>query len=179
MGHVRRRQVAAVYLGVALGAVGIKGCLQTRAGTDVAQQRRVVRAQWARTMSGVAPQTKERGRLMQQIIGHRPMRIVTDSAVFSDRWVLVSERTLLFRMALVAHHIHGRLFQVVLRLAMRVMAVGAHHLAFLDGMVRRHRVLGIHVRMAFVASLWLIDGHRHAAGAVDVRVLNVDDLLHA
>lgn len=133
----------------------------------------MVRAEWACAVAGVATQAQEGRRLVQQVIGHRTVRLVADSAILSHWRMLVSERALFFGVTFVAHHVDRGLFEVVLSLPVGIMAIGAHHLSFFDRMMRRHRILRIDIWMAFVARLWFVDRHRHPRFAVDVRVLNI------
>ena len=143
-------------LAVALCAIGIKRSLQGGVSSNVAQERRMVGAERARAMSGMATQAQKSRWLEQQVIRYRAMGFVADRAILRNRRMLVREWTLFLRMAFVTHHVHRRLFQIVLGLTVRIMAIGAHHLAFLDRMVRRHRDLCINIRMAFVARLRLV-----------------------
>ena len=83
-------------------------------------------------MPGVAPQAEERRRLPQQVVGHRAVRLVADRAVLGHRRVRVGERSLLLRMALVAEQVDRLRLQVPLQLPVRIVAIGADHLAFLD-----------------------------------------------
>ena len=129
-------------------------------------------------MARMASQAEEGRRLMQQVVGHRPMRLVANRAILRHRRMLIGERPLFLRLATVTDQIHGRLLEIALGLAVRIMAIGAQHLAFFDRMVRRHRVSGIDVAVALVAGERLVDGHRQARRPPDVRVLNVDKLVH-
>jgi hypothetical protein len=142
---MRRGQIAAVDLMMTLRAIGIERGLQCRAGADVAQQRRMIGTQWACTVSCVAAQAQKRRRLVKQVVCHRAMRIVTNTAILRYRRMFVCERTLLLGMAPITHHIDGWFLQVIFRLSVRIVAVGANHLAFFNRMVRRHCVLGIDV----------------------------------
>ena len=102
------------------------------------------------------------------------MRVVADRTILRHWWMLVRKRSLFVSVALITHHVHGRLFEIVLRLTMRVVAIGANHLAFLDRMVRRHRGLGIDLRMALVAGLRFVHRHRHSWFSLDVRMMNIN-----
>ena len=99
-------------------------------------------------------------------------------AVFRHGRVLVGERTLFLGMALPAQEIERFRSQVAFHLAMRVVAIAAEHLAFLHGMMRRHRELGEDVGVALVADDRVIDRHRQAFRASDVKVADADDLRH-
>lgn len=129
-------------------------------------------------MSGVTAQAKERRGLVQQVVGHGPMRLMANRAVLGHRRMLIRERSLLVRMAPIADHVDRRLFQIALRLAVGVVAVRTYQLAFLDRMMRRHRILGIDVAVALVACEWLIHGHGQTLGAGNVAMLNFDKLLN-
>jgi len=61
---------------------------------------------------------------------------------------------------------------------MPIVAVGTLQLAFLDGMVRRHRRLRINIRMTRVAHTGFIYGHRQSRRPIDVSVLDVNNLLN-
>lgn len=61
---------------------------------------------------------------------------------------------------------------------MWVMTIRTRHLAFLDRMVRRHRALGIDIRVTLVAHIRFGDRHGRPRIPADVRVLNVKCLLH-
>ena len=110
-------------------------------------------------MPRVAPEAQKSRGLMQQIVSDGPMRFMTNRAILCNGRVFVGKRTLFLRMTLVTDHVQGRFFQVSLCLAMSVVAIGAHQLAFLDGMVRRHGGLGIDARMALVTDARFVDGH--------------------
>ena len=129
-------------------------------------------------MPRVAAQAQERSRLMQQIVGNRAVWIVTNAAILRHRGMLIGKWSLLLRVAPVTHHVDGGLSQVIFRLTMCIVAVGTHHLAFLDRMVRRHRVLGVNLWMAFVADVRLVHGHRQSIWAFDGRVADIHDRLH-
>lgn len=172
-----RGHVAAVNLGVALGAVGIESGLRGGIRAHVAQIGGIMEVR-PFAVPGMAPQTEEGRRLTEQIVRHRPVRIVADRTIFRHGWMLVRERALFIGMALVTHHVDRGLLQVVLRLAMRIVAIRADHLAFLDRMVRRHRVLGIDIRVALVAHIRFVNRHGRPWIATDIYMLNVDYLLH-
>ena len=130
-----------MYLRVALGAIGVK-----RLGDAVGTGRRIdaeLQTDASRrvqpVVAGVAPQAEERRRLPQQVVGHGAVRLMADAAVLPDRRVLEGERPLLLRVALVAQQVDGRLLEVVLIsvLPVRIVAIGADHLAFLDRVMRR------------------------------------------
>jgi hypothetical protein len=126
----------------------------------------------------MAPQAEERHRLSQQIIGHRAVRIVTMRATLRNRRMLVHERPLLFCMALVAHAVYRIFFEVSFGLAVRVVAIGASHLAFPDRMMRRQGGESVDRRVAPVARLWFVDAHRQAFGTSDRGVTDVHYLRH-
>ena len=85
---------------------------------------------------------------------------MTNRAVLRRGRVLVGKRPLFIAMTPVANLVDGWFFQVSLRLAVTIVAIRANHLAFLDGMMRRHRVLCINLGMALVADVRLLDRHR-------------------
>lgn len=105
------------------------------------------------------------------------MRLVTDIAILGDGRMLVGKRTLFVGMAFVAGQIDSRSRQVVLHLPVGIMAVGTDHLPFLDRMVRWHRVLCIDVGMTLVTDVRVVDRHRDARFASNVRVLNIQQRL--
>ena len=123
----------------------------------------------------MASQAKKCRRFPQQIVCHGPVRLVTIDAVLGCRWVLVNKRALLLRVATITNLVHGICLQVPLELAMRIVAVGADHLAFLDGMVRRKRAEGVDLRVASVANFGFLDGHRQSGGSADTRVTDVHE----
>ena len=129
-------------------------------------------------MSCVATQTEERRRLVEQVIRHSAVRIVTNRTILSDRGMFVCEWPLFLGMALVAHHVDGGLFEVAFRLPVSIVAIGALHLAFLNRMVRRHGVFGVDVGMALVTHLGIINCHRQSRLTVDMCMLNANDRLH-
>jgi hypothetical protein len=115
---------------------------------------------------------------VKQVIRHRAVRIVANRTILGHGRMLICKRALLLRVALVAHHIDSGLFQIVFGLAMRIVAIGAHDLAFLDWMVRRHRVLSVNVGMALVTNVRVINRHWHSVLAIDMRMLNSNNRLH-
>ena len=125
-------------------------------------------------MARVAAQAQKRRRLVQKVVGHRPVWIVTKTAVLRHRRVFPDKRPLLLRVALITEIVHRFRLQVPLGLAVAVMAVGADHFALLDGVVRWHRRHSTYLRMAFEARGRLVDRHRHSLGATDRRVADVD-----
>lgn len=129
-------------------------------------------------VTGVAPQAEERHRLPQQVIGHRAVRLVTMGAVLRGRRMLVHERPLLFCMALVTYSVDRIFFEVSFGLAVRVVTVGANHLAFPDRMVRRQGAETVDLRVAPVARLRFVDAHRQPFGTLDRRVTDVYYLRH-
>ena len=126
----------------------------------------------------MAPQAEERHRLAQQIIGYRAVRLVTIRAALRHRRMLVHKRPLLFCMALVAQTVDRILFEVTFGLAVRVVAVGANHLAFPDRMVRRQGAESVDRRVTFVARLRFVDAHREPFGTLHRGVTDVHDLRH-
>ncbi len=174
---MRRGQIAAVDLGVALSAIAVESALQAGARTDIDQTRAGMRAKvWPRAVSGMAPQAQECRRLVQQVVGDCPVWVMTNPAVLRHGRVLVHERTLFFRMAATAHHVDGRFLQVTFSLTVRIVTIRTHHLALFNGMVRRHGVLGIHVCVALVTNVGIIDGHRQTLWTEDLRMGDVDKL---
>jgi len=146
-------------LRMALCAVGIKRRLGARTRPNVTQVEGVVEG-GPFAVTSMAAQAEECCRLSEQVVGNCAVRIMTNCTVLSYGWMLVCKRALFLSMALVTHHIDGWLFQIVFCLPVRIMAIGASYLAFLDRMVRRHRVLRIDGRMTLVARIRLIDRHR-------------------
>lgn len=130
------------------------------------------------TVPGVAAQAEERCRLAEQVVRYRPMRIVTDGAILCHRRVFVGEGALFLGVTPVTDHVDRRLLQIVLGLAVRIVAIRTRDLAFLDGMVRRHRILSIDIRVALVARERFVDRHRRPLLPADIRVLNVNCLLY-
>ena len=106
------------------------------------------------------------------------MRVVANSAVLRDGRMLIRERALFIRMALIAHHVYGRFLEIVLGLTMGIMTVRAHHLSFLDWMVRRHRIPCIDLLMALVTNFWFTDRHRQSLLALDMGMLDQNSALH-
>ena len=137
----------------------------------------MVRPDRARAVACVTAQAQESRWLMQQIVGNRPMRLMANRTILGNRRMFVGKRPLFFRMAAVTDHVDRRLLQIALCLAMRIVAIRAKHLAFLDRMMRRHCVLGVNVAMALVAGERLVHGHRKARRPRDIRVLDVDELV--
>ena len=80
-------QVAAVNLVVTLRAIGVQG--RTMAG-NLAQMYMV-----GPIMPRMAAQAQEGWLLLQQLLGHRPVRIVTDHAILGHRRMLIHEGSLL------------------------------------------------------------------------------------
>ena len=136
----------------------------------------MVRPDRARAVACVTAQAQESRWLMQQIVGNRSMRLMANRAILGHRRMFVGKRPLFFRMAAVTDHVDRRLLQIALCLAMRIVAIRAKHLAFLDRMMRRHCVLGVNVAMALVAGERLVHGHRKARRPRDIRVLNIRKL---
>ena len=83
-------------------------------------------------MAGVTSHAQERGWLTHQIIGHRPVWLVTDRAILSRRRMLVDKGTLLLHVASVADQIHRRFLQEPERLPVRIVTVATEHLALED-----------------------------------------------
>ena len=137
----------------------------------------MIRPDRARSVACVTAQAQERRWLMQQIVGNRSMRLMANRAILGHRRMFVGKRPLFFRMAAVTDHVDRRLLQIALCLAMRIVAIRAKHLAFLDRMVRRHCVSCIDFAVALVAREWLVHGHRQARRPPDIRVLDVGKLV--
>ena len=173
-----RRQVAAVNLLVALRAICVKSRLETGTHANVSHQRRMIGAGWPFAMPSMTSQAEEGRRLVEQVVGYRSMRIVTDRTILGHRRMLVSERALLFSMAAITHHVDCRFLQIVFSLPMCIMAVRAPHLSFLDRMMRRHGILGIDVGVALIAHVGIVDRHWRPLLALDIRMLDVNDLRH-
>ena len=86
----------------------------------------------------VTLETEERFVLLQQVVRHRPVRVVTDRAVFLYRWVLVGERSLFVRMTLQAEIPRTLLrLQIVYTASVHIMAICTCHLSFPNRMMRR------------------------------------------
>ena len=126
----------------------------------------------------MASQAQEGGRLLQQVIGNRAVRRMAVCTVLGHGRVLVSEGPLFLGMALPAQEIERFRFQVTFHLTVPIVAIAAEHLAFLHGVVRRHRELGEDVSVALEADVRVVDRHRQAFRASDVEVTNADDLRH-
>ena len=94
---MRRWHVAAMYLAVALGAVGVERRLQCGAGSDVTQQWRVIWTSRSLAVPSMAAQTKEWRRLPEQVIRHRAVRVVTNRTILRHRRMLIRKRSLFFR----------------------------------------------------------------------------------
>ena len=107
------------------------------------------------------------------------MGLVADRAPLSDRRMLEGERPLLLRMTLVADQIDRFLLEVPQVLAVWIMAIGANHFAFLDGMMRGKCIQSIYFRMAFVTCFGLLHRHRHPFRASDLGVADIHDLRDA
>ena len=103
---------------------------------------------------------------------------MANRAVLRRRRVLKGEGALFFAMTPVANLVDRWFFQVSLRLAVTIVAIRANHFAFLDGMVRWHRVLSVNLGMASVADVWLVDRHRHPLSTRKVRVRDSHRFLH-
>jgi hypothetical protein len=88
----------------------------------------------------MASQAKECSRLPEQVVCHGPVRFMTNRTVLAHRRMLDGKWPLLFSMALVAQQVNTRFLEVAGFLAVSVVAVGAHHFSFLDGMVRWQRI---------------------------------------
>lgn len=155
-----------MYLSVALRTVRVKHL--PKRGNSV--NRRVPEA----AMTRVAPQTQERRRLFQEIVGDRSVRIVTDGAVFFHGRMPVNKRPSLLRVAVVADHIDGGFLEVVLGRAVGIVAVGAHHLPFAHGVVRRHFKQRHDLLVTFVTRGGLVDRHWQPFRPIDNVVIDVD-----
>ena len=106
------------------------------------------------------------------------MRLVANRTVLANRRMFDGERSLLFRVALVAQKIDGRFLEVVRCLTVGVVAIGAHHFPFHDGMVRGKLVQSEDFRMALVARLRLLHAHRQPIRTLNRHVADIDDLRH-
>ena len=126
----------------------------------------------------MAPQAEERHRLLQQVIGHRAMRLMTVRAAFRRGRMLVHERPLLFCVALVAKLVYRIFFEVSFGLAVRVVAIRANHLAFSDRMVRWQGAESVDRRVAPVARLRFVDAHRQPFRTLHRGVTDVHYLRH-
>ena len=122
----------------------------------------------------MATQTQERSRLSQKVIRHGSVGVVANSAVLRNGRVLIDKRSLLVRMALVADHVYGRFLQVSRGAAVGIVAAGAHHLPFLQRMVRGEGELGGNILVAGITHFRVL--HRHGqtmrpieSGMPDVR----------
>ena len=164
---------------MALRAIAVEGALQRGTRADVDQPRTSVGTEVVGgTVSGMASQAQERRGLLQQVVLDRPVRIVADRAILRHRRVLVDERPLLIGVTLVADHVDRGFFQAPFGLAVRIMTIRADHLPFLDGVVRWHAVEAENLGMALVAHVRLIDGHGHPVRTADIRVADIDHLMH-
>ncbi len=102
--------------------------------------------------------------LLQQIVGNRTMRIMTNGAVFGDRGMLEDERALVAAVA-VETQVVGALFCCQSFSAVWVVAIAAGHLAFLDRMMGREVGLGLLLLVTGIAELrvFLLEGRLVAA----------------
>ena len=95
----------------------------------------------------------------QQILMAAAVRGVADGAVFFHRRMFKEPGAALLGMALVAELVVVfRVDHVFRQGAMGVMAVGAHHLALDDGMMRHLVGVGADILVAVEARLWLVYG---------------------
>ena len=110
-----------------------------------------------RRVARVATQAQKRRRLVQKVVGDRPVWIVTITAVLCYRRVFPDKWPLLLRVALVTKIVRRFRLQVPLCLAVAVMAVGADHFALSNRVVRRHRRHSKYLGMTFEARARLVD----------------------
>lgn len=135
-----------------------------------------------RVVPWMAAQTEECRWLLQKVVGHRSMWIMASVAVLADWRMLEGKRPLLLRVAFVANQIDGRLLEIACFLTVRIVAIGANHLSFLDGMVGRKRIEAIDLLVALVASGGFVDRHLPTTGSRDARavpMIDVHNLRHA
>jgi hypothetical protein len=116
---------------------------------------------------------------VKQIVGYGSVWVVANSTILCCRRVLINEWPLLISMAAPADLIDRWLLQIVFGLPVTIMTVRANHFAFFDRMVRRESGLCVDVGVAFETHLRLINRHRQPSWPRDVRVLDIDDLLHS
>ena len=109
------------------------------------------------SVTTMAPQAEERGRLPEQIIRDGSVRFMTDGTILSHWRMLVDERALLFCMALPAHQVQRFGYEVALHLTVCIVAVGAGHLALPNRVVGWKPRLAEDLGMAFETCIRLID----------------------
>ena len=123
----------------AVAAVYIRMTVETSAAhrTEQRSARRSPRWQAGKLRGmphrGVAVLAQERRPRFQQVGYRRTMRLVADGAVFCHRLMVVHEGSALFHVALIAGFHHAAAHHLLRVVAMHVVAVGAAHLAFEDG----------------------------------------------
>ena len=115
-------------------------------------------------MPFVALQAEERLILNQEIICYCPVRIVANGAVILNRSMTKDEWPLVTSMA-VKTQIVGALAGV--QFTMRIMAIAAGHLAFLDRMMGREVGLSLLLLVTGVAKLWVFLLESRFATTVD------------
>ena len=143
-------------LGVTRRAIGIKGRPKLRDGVNI---QSCTTAVIAVAMPDVATQAEEGRGLLEQVVGDGSMRLVADAAILGDGRVFIGKRALLLGVAFPTQHVDMLGLEISLQLPVRVVAVGADHLALLDRMMRRQGVLAEDLGMALVAGLGFLDRH--------------------
>ncbi len=134
-------------------------------GVDEASEESLVPGGWTALWPGWHRRQRNVAGCRSRLLATVPCGSWQIRAVFANRRVFEGKRALLIRMALVAQQVNGRFLEVICFLTVGVVAVGAHHFPFLDGMVRGKCIQAIDFRMAFVARLGLLDGHHATAWA--------------
>ena len=86
-------------------------------------------------VAGVAPQAQKHGRLMEQVVGDGPVRIVADGTALRYGSMFPHKGPLLFRMAFEAQLIECQGFQASVILPVAIVAIGTADLAFPDRMM--------------------------------------------
>ena len=129
----------------------------------MAPKTRVRAVEFVGRVAHVTAQAQKRRRLVQQVVGHRAVRIVAVGTVLSGRRMFPDERAFLFRMTLVAQVVQGIGLQIPSALAMAIVTVRADHFALPDRMVGRHRNFGENIGVALITDRRFIDAHRQSS----------------
>ena len=112
-----------------------------------------------RRMPVVTPQTEKCRRLMQQVVGHRAVRVMAISTALRHRRVFPHERAFLVCVTLETQLIQRFGLETAVPLSVTVVAIGTDNLALLDRMVRRQRSHAENLGMAPVTRRRLVDAH--------------------
>jgi hypothetical protein len=184
------RQVGSVDLGVALRAIRVQRLSHRRVAVNIKLSARSCgtigqgnTVAWVPgpAVPGMAAQAEEPDRLPEQVVGHRAVRLMANTTVLRDGRMRVGKRPLLLHVALVAELVDVQTLglQVGVLLPVRVVAVRADHLAFLDRVMRRQGVHGVDLRMALVAGFRFLDRHLQTLLVRHAVVADAHKLLHA